>query len=341
MRRRILLTLVCVWCVTALGIEPCNPKANPEARSILKFFEGLRDRKENRVMSGQFTDFGNRSNLGVMEQIHEQTGQWPGMIGVDYADHPRGDITCEVPNQAAIAYAKQGGVVHVMAHMYNPANPNKGGLRDKGVDLGQLLKNGTDTHRRWMEQLDKLAAGLEQLQTAGVVAIWRPFHEMNGGWFWWGDKDQESFKRVWRHMFNYFTETKKLNNLLWAYGPNHGKNTAAFYPGDEYVDIIGLDAYTDDIDPEHIRGYPEIVKIKKPFGFTEYGPHGSSNPPGDYDYRSFIEGIKKHFPETVFFMSWNAKWSLARNQYTRELLEDPWVLNRDELGLATRISDKR
>ncbi|HWQ92684.1 MAG TPA: glycosyl hydrolase, partial [Clostridia bacterium] len=303
--------------------------ANDQTRSVLKFFDGLKDRKEKRVLSGQFTDFGNGSNLRIIEEIHDRTGHWVGMIGVDYADFPRGDVTYEAPNRTAIAYAKAGGIIHVMAHMYNPANPKKGGLRDKGVDLDELLKEGSDTHQRWMEQLDKIAAGLEQLQEAGVVAIWRPFHEMNGGWFWWGDKDPESFKRVWRHMFRYFTQTKKLNNLLWAYGPNHGKNTTAFYPGDEYVDIIGLDAYTDHIDPEHIRGYAELVKIKKPFGFTEYGPHGSSNPPGDYDYRRLMEGIKRHFPETVFFMSWNAKWSLARNLHVREMLEDPWVVGRE------------
>jgi mannan endo-1,4-beta-mannosidase len=184
-----------------------------------------------------------------------------------------------------------------------------------------------------MEQLDKMAAGLQQLQASNVVAIWRPFHEMNGAWFWWGAQDPAAFKRVWRHMYDYYTREKRLNNLLWAYGPNHGDKAADYYPGDDCVDIIGLDAYTDHIDPQHIRGYPEIVKIRKPFGFTEFGPHGSRNPPGDYDYRRFINGIRQHFPETVFFMSWNAKWSLATNQFTRELLADPLIMNRDELPL--------
>ena len=69
----------------------------------------------------------------------------------------------------------------------------------------------------------------------------------------------------------------------------------------------------------------------KPFGLSEYGPHGPSRPPGDYDYRRFLDGVKKHFPKTCYFMSWNAKWSLATNQNVKEMLDDPAVVNRDEL----------
>jgi mannan endo-1,4-beta-mannosidase len=116
-----------------------------------------------------------------------------------------------------------------------------------------------------------------------------------------------------------------------VYGPNHGQKTADYYAGDAYVDLTGIDAYTDFIDPQHIRGVPEVIRLGKPFGFTEFGPHGSQNPPGDYDYTRFIEGIQAHFPQTVFFMTWNAKWSLAQNNRTKELLEHTWVLNRDDL----------
>jgi mannan endo-1,4-beta-mannosidase len=172
---------------------------------------------------------------------------------------------------------------------------------------------------------------LQELKDAGVIVLWRPFHEMNGGWFWWGAKDPDTFIKVWRHMFDYFTKTKGLDNLLWVYSPNHGNKTAAYYAGDHYVDVVGLDAYTDFIDTDHIKGYAEVAKIEKPFGFTEYGPHGSSNPPGDYDYRLYLAGVKKNFPKAVFFMSWDSRWSLARNNNVKELLADPWIVNRADL----------
>jgi mannan endo-1,4-beta-mannosidase len=332
MKRIVISILLAAMCASAAwGVEPANRKSNPQVRAVLEYFYSLSGKTDNRILSGQFTNFGTGSNLKIMEQIHEATGQWPALMGADYADFRKGSITTKVPNAAAIEYWKQGGLVHIMAHMYNPANPKGGGLRDKGVNIADVLKEGTDTHKRWMEQLDLIADGLLELKAAGVVVLWRPFHEMNGGWFWWGAQKPESFIAVWRQMFDYFSTTKGLDNLLWVYGPNHGGKTAAYYAGDDYVDLVGLDAYTDFIDPEHIRGYAEIVALNKPFGFSEYGPHASSNPPGDYDYRKFVEGVKKNFPKTCYFMCWNAKWSMASNQFVKEMLNDPAIANRDEL----------
>jgi mannan endo-1,4-beta-mannosidase len=312
---------------------PANTNANPSAKTVLNYFTSLEPRKDKRLLSGQFSNFGNGANLRLLERIHEKTGHWPALLGIDYADYSssRSGLTFAVPNQTAIEYWKQGGLVTVSAHLYNPARTNAGGLRDKGVDLASLLNPDSETHLRWMKELDQLADGLQQLKDAGVVVLWRPFHEMNGGWFWWGGHDPEVFIKVWRHMFDYFTETKHLDNLLWVYSPNHGEKTAAYYPGDRCVDLIGLDAYTDFIDPDHIHGYDEIAKIGKPFGFTEFGPHGSENPPGDYDYLQFIHGVQKNFPRAIFFMSWNARWSLATNTNTTELLNHPWIINREDL----------
>ncbi len=327
--------LVLMMTTGGRAAEPANPKASAQARAVLDYFHALSARREGRrILSGQFSDFGEKANLGIMERVHEQTGHWPGLIGVDYADFKRGSLTWRIPNQVAIDYWKQGGLVSVMAHLYNPANPQGGGQRDKGVNLDDLLQPGTDTHRRWLQELDLIAEGLQHLKDAGVVVLWRPFHEMNGGWFWWGAHEPEKFIRVWRHMFEYFTKAKGLDHLLWIFGPNHGANPAAYYAGDHFVDLVGLDAYTDFVDLDHIKGYAEIAALPKPFGFTEYGPHGSKNPPGDYDYRRFIAGVERDFPRTCFFMSWNAKWSLASNQYTRELLAHPLVANREDLPPA-------
>lgn len=325
--------LLCVW--TGPGSRaatPANPAANAKARAVLDFFWTLDRRTEGpRILSGQFSDFGGGANLKLFDRIRARTGHWPAIIGVDYADFGRGSVTHQVPNEVAIAYARQGGLVTVSAHLYNPANPKGGGLRDTGVELDDLLRPDTDTGRRWREELERLADGLQQLRDAGVVVLWRPFHEMNGDWFWWGAKPPEKFIRVWRDMFDYFSKTRGLDNLLWVYGPNHGANTAAYYAGDGYVDLVGLDAYTDHVDPDHIRGYAAVAALPKPFGFTEFGPFGSRNPPGNYDYRRLLAGMQKHFPRARFFKSWNSGWSLATNEFTAELLADPAILNREDL----------
>lgn len=311
---------------------PANPNASASTRAALTYLQGLSSsRPPKHLLSGQFSNFGAGANLRLVTRIHDLTGHWPALMGVDYADFGHGGLTTKEPNAAALAYWKQGGWVTVSAHLYNPANTNGGGLRDKGVDLSSLLDPASETHTRWMRELDTIAGGLNDLKTNGVTVLWRPFHEMNGGWFWWGAKEPETFIKVWRQMFDYFTATKGLDNLLWVYSPNHGANTAKYYAGDGYVDLVGLDAYTDFIDPQHIKGYDEVAALPKPFGFTEFGPHGASNPPGDYDYLRFIEGVETNFPKACFFMSWNANWSLARNLHTKELLDDAWMINLEDL----------
>jgi mannan endo-1,4-beta-mannosidase len=313
---------------------PANPKASPKARAVLEYLSGLEARKDKRLLSGQFTDFGKGADLRLLDEAREKCGRTPALWGGDYADFGSGGLHTKRVNETAVEFWKKGGLVTICAHLYNPVR-GKGGLRDKDVDLAKLLEPG-EVHDRWMAELDILAAGLAELRAAGVVVLWRPFHEMNGGWFWWGGKDPETFIRVWRHMFDYFSKDKKLDNLLWVYGPNHGSKTAAYYAGDEYVDAVGLDAYTDFVDPAHIKGYDEVARLKKPFGFTEFGPHGPQNPPGDYDYRRFLGGVMKDFPRTAFFLAWHAKWSIARNKFGKEFLEHPWIANLEDLpaGLA-------
>ena len=323
------LMLACTASIRAA--EPANPKTNAKARAILDYLESLPRRPPRSDWFRASLPVSGRARFDRCEEAYKKTGHWPALIGLDYAEFRTGGLDYHVVNRLAIDYARHGGLVTISAHLYNPANPKGGGLRDKGVDLETLLTPGHETHRRWLGELDTIAAGLKELQDAGVVVLWRPFHEVNGGWFWWGGKNPETFIRVWRHMFDDLTKTRQLNNLLWVYGPNHGKKTADYYAGDDYVDIVGLDAYTDFVDPKHILGYPEVARLPKPFAFTEFGPHGPQNPPGDYNYLRFRDGIEANFPRTCFFQSWDGKWGLGRNVNTKELLGHPWIVNRDDL----------
>jgi mannan endo-1,4-beta-mannosidase len=319
------------------ALTPANPKATVQARGVLNYLASLPDRADNRVVSGQFTDFGDGSNLAIMDETKRVGGHYPGLLGGDYADFGKNFVTTRTPGKAALDYWKAGGLVTLSVH---PPHPLGGGFRDRDVDLDQLLVPGSAANKNWMRVLDSMAVGLQALRDAGVVVLWRPFHEMNGEWFWWNGKDPAAFIRLWRHMFAYYSNDKGLDNLLWIYSPNMGTRILTYYPGDAYADITGLDAYTDNIDSNTIKGYGDLIKLGKPFGFTEYGPHGAADPPGDYDYRRLIAGIKKDFPKACFFMCWNAKWSLPQNRFTKELLEDPWVANREDLDVASGLEPR-
>ena len=96
---------------------PANPKSNVRAKAILEYFQSLEGRTNKCLLSGQFSNFGPGAGLRLMDEIHDHTGHWPALLGVDYAS--RGGVNPGAPNQAAIEYWKQGGLVTISTHLYN------------------------------------------------------------------------------------------------------------------------------------------------------------------------------------------------------------------------------
>src|SRR5690606_14435384 len=97
---------------------PANPETNARARAILNYLTELETRTEQRMLSGQFTDFGANGNLSILERIHQRTGHWPALAGFDYVDFRNGGLTTEIPNQSAIEYWRSGGLITVGVHLY-------------------------------------------------------------------------------------------------------------------------------------------------------------------------------------------------------------------------------
>jgi mannan endo-1,4-beta-mannosidase len=333
MRPVLLLLVLAIAGIAGVAVEPADPAANARVRAILDHLAGLERRTDKRLLSGQYSDVRPDGTAPDLQSFQDRTGHAMALAGFDYFLGGRASGPAVV-NRAVIAAWKQGSLVTISAHCDNPMRAGGGGLRDKPIDLRQLLGPEGEVHQRWMKTLDIMADGLQELRDQGVVVLWRPFHEMNGGWFWWGKSDPAVFHQVWKQMFDHYAKVRKLDNLIWVYGPNHGEKTAAYYAGDRYVDVVGFDAYTDFVDREHIKGYDEIAALPKPFGFTEYGPFGPHKPPGDYDYRRFIAGVIKDFPRTTFMLAWCAKWSIGLNRNGKEFLEHPWLVNRADLPAA-------
>lgn len=156
--------------------------------------------------------------------------------------------------------------------------------------LDELVTPGGKAHATWVAQLDRIADALAELQAAGVVVIWRPFHEMNGGWFWWKRRNPKQFRELWRHMFRYYTQERKLHNLLWYWSPSATAGTPAmdYYPGGDYCDLVGLDYYGDDLE---MKWYEDVASLGKPFGLGEVGPKRDSR--GSFDYSRWIRAIRE------------------------------------------------
>ena len=120
---------------------------------------------------------------------------------------------------------------------------------------GNELLPGGKYHNWYLTQLDRIAFFFQQLKGPGgesIPILFRPFHEMDGDWFWWGKPyvSRETFAKLWQFTFNYMVKVKKINNLLFVFSPcdrfktREGKDGYLdYYPGDSYVDILAQDNY--------------------------------------------------------------------------------------------------
>ena len=173
-----------------------------------------------------------------------------------------------VPNKEAEKYATD-------SYTCTPGSGSKNsdGTMTTSFRPKNIFVEGTWEQKIADEDLELIASLLKKFQEAGIPVIWRPLHEASGNaisggtaWFWWGIDGAEAYKKLWRKMFNYFKE-QGLNNLIWVwttqtgYGYDKTKGVMSdedWYPGDEYVDIIGRDEYTLTLE-ESLKEY-ETVK---------------------------------------------------------------------------------
>ncbi len=130
---------------------------------------------------------------------------------------------------------------------------------------------GSAEYRLLVGDIDAIAAQLQKLADAKVPVLWRPLHEAEGGWFWWGAKGREPFLKLWRLIYDRLVRHHQLHNLVWVYT---SEGDANWYPGDEMVDIVGVDAYPKDLaDPlaEKWKNLRNSFAAKKLVALTEFG----------------------------------------------------------------------
>jgi len=225
-----------------------------------------------------------------------------------------------------LEYARLGGIVSLSVHMNNPQTG--GPAWDANIDLAEVLRPGSVAGRDWRRQLSLIADGLEAFKEANVPVLFRPYHEMDGRWFWWGG-NPEQYKRLWRETFQYLARQRELNHLLWVYSPSHRGDQLKHYPGDRWVDVVGFDAYTSDLTGA-TKAYRQLLTTGKPVGITEYGPIDGQPRPGapPFDWSLMATWLAEDFPKVTFFMAWRDHWGLAQHTGAKALLTHPLIRNR-------------
>ncbi|WP_419194473.1 glycosyl hydrolase [Novipirellula herctigrandis] len=288
-----------------------NAGASAEARELYGYLCG---QEGNGILAGQQESTWVRGNPeDEMEYIQEHTGKLPAIRGLDY-------IAYNGVTERSIQWWNRGGIVSICWHWGAPSKGMGYRASKLEIDVEQALTPGTQLNRILIADLDRTAEELLKLKEARVPVLWRPYHELNGHWFWWSKAGPDALKRLWKLMYQRYTQKFELDNLIWVFGFTSTID-AKWYPGDEFVDIIGADTY----DPgPHAEMYQSL---KQEFGnrvltcLHECGPIPAPTE------------LQKGTTNWSWFLTWHTKHIKSQNtiEAIREIYNHPYVITLDEL----------
>lgn len=314
-------------------IKPVTPNASPEVKALLEFIYDFDDKY---ILAGQHNYPISRDKNTRFAARY--IGKTPPVWSQDFGFSAEGDKDSYLSRpsivEEAIRQHKKGSVINLCWHAVPPtadepitfqplpgSNPDKlesvqGKLTESRFK--DLLTPGTKINKHWLKQVDEIASFLKQLQDAKIPVIWRPYHEMNGDWFWWGGRYEgkyttaELYKQIYDRMANYH----KLNNLIWVWSVDRANTPERkfdnFFPGTQYFDIAALDVYGSDFAQEY---YDKLVELAdgKPVTLAEVG-----NPPtvNDIDNQ----------PKWAYWVVWAGMTrNISKGDYDK-LINHPQVL---------------
>ena len=199
------------------------------------------------VMSGCQAEW--NYNINDAEKIFQACGKYPKVNVFDFQHFDQSWI--DYRTSTALQWHRAGGIVAFMWHIHMPTNAfaenqsdwtsfYSGGSKPCHISPRNCAVEGTMENRIFKKKLDGVASLLLYYQQQGIPILFRPLHEAAGGWFWWANDGAEAYKQLWKYMFEYFA-MKGVHNLIWIWTTEI--NDPSWYPGDEYVDIIGRDGY--------------------------------------------------------------------------------------------------
>jgi mannan endo-1,4-beta-mannosidase len=324
--------------VQPISTQLTDESANQNTQMLMNYLTGIYGQK---TLAGQQGEVGETVPFPTQDYLNKSGGVIPAVRGSDfifyspsfvqYQDRRNGET------DRIINWAKQtGGVATMMWHWNAPANlvnsaeyPWWRGFYTEGTtfNLAGALANPTGSdYQLILRDIDTISRELLKFQEAGVPVIWRPLHEAqgnangtsgNGAWFWWGAHGPTAFKQLWRLVYDRLTTPRAdssfpggqypgLHNLIWEF-TSSAANTGYlnWYPGDDVVDMIGLDIYTDPSSSMSGQWYDVLAQYngRKMIALSETGTLPDPDLLNAY-------GIKWSYASP-----WN--WDFVKNQYAQ------------------------
>ncbi|BCE03372.1 glycosyl hydrolase [Marinicellulosiphila megalodicopiae] len=242
---------------TPIRVDLVNPNANNKTQQV---YDYLRSQWGNHMLSG-IMDLTWDDSVDMEQRVINDTGKSPAIMGYDFMNYGIDNqfLGGLQQTEEAIAFWNKGGLISLTWHWRDPNvsgqtigefytqtdSKPEGTAFEIPISNNQLDVNSSD-FANIINDIDLIAGELQKLETANVPVLWRPLHEASGGWFWWGtanrtDDVPPAYAQIlmWRYLYDRLTNHHGLNNLIWQWNGQ----SAAWYPGDEYVDITSYDVY--------------------------------------------------------------------------------------------------
>lgn len=299
-------------------------KTDSKSFQTLVFLKSISGKK---TLAGQHNKEPNADPDKWTRFIHETTGKYPALWSGDFLfQQVNIDNRWKMIHEAKKQWS-HGAVINLMWHACppdegEPCGWDPGLLRAQLTDeqWAELISDGTPLNMAWKARMDDIAIYLQYLEDNGVEVLFRPFHEMNQGLFWWGGRPgPDGTAELYRLTHDYFTNVKGLSNLIWVWDmQDMSRDFESYNPGSEYWDVFGFDIYDQGYD---ISWYEYILPIAgdKPMAIGEC----SKLPTPE---------VLQAQPRWVFFMPWAelVKESNTAEQII-EIYKHPAVINRDDM----------
>ncbi|WP_081348097.1 glycosyl hydrolase [Ruminococcus flavefaciens] len=249
------------------NLSPTRELSNPKASDTTKrLYNYLCDQYGKHIISGQQEYCGDhnynlwnspdvfiKDNEAEFEYIEEKTGKQPAIRGIDFlAYNTSSEWRDHAPERVIEWVNKYHGIATVSWHWNVPCEKGSDDIafyvesanpKFTTFSCKNAVTEGTWEHEVVMADIELIAGELKKLKDADVPVLWRPLHEAEGGWFWWGAEGAEPCKKLYRLLYDQLTNVYGLDNLIWIWTGSTSPAAADWYPGDDVVDIVGYDKY--------------------------------------------------------------------------------------------------
>jgi mannan endo-1,4-beta-mannosidase len=317
---------ILVFLVSFLSVPSLAAEHAPPTRDVLAYLQG---RGHGSYLFGQVATWVHNENPDMdhptnwLKKVRDHTGRLPryGCITYDFHDDPFPD---EAWNRGVKKMWDRGMIVGVFTFFANPS----GRAWNDPVDIDLIFApDENPTKRHFYRQMDRMAANLQWLKDQGVPVVYTPLVESDDRNKWHAKQGSDAAIRLYRLIHDHLQKTKGLDNIIWAYHTtaNHGA-LQKYYPGDDYVDVLGKSAYGTGLDFSEYDWAVEKKKLGKVIWWAELGIRGNSDPPRDC--LDVLRKLNNTYPELAGFIFWSddGHYNVIGNRNGRELMARPEII---------------